>query len=82
MSVIDKKMFKRATALTGACAAKLLLFDPATARAEIAAAGSTAQSHLHREARQVFEEASRAAALLRERVDGAGPPADGVPARP
>ena len=56
MSVIDKNMFKRSTALHGAYLAKLLLFDPANARAEIAAAGSTAQSHLHREARQIVEE--------------------------
>jgi aminoglycoside 3-N-acetyltransferase len=56
MTVIDKERFKRATALTGACAAKWLLFDPATSGADIAAAGSIACGHLHREARQVFEE--------------------------
>ena len=56
MTVIDKGMFKRATALTGACAAKWLLFDPATAGADIEAAGSIVCGHLHRETRRVFEE--------------------------
>ena len=58
MSLIDKKTFERSTALNGAYLAKLLLFDPASARADIAAAGSTAHGHLHREARQIFEEAN------------------------
>jgi aminoglycoside 3-N-acetyltransferase len=58
MSLIDKNVFKRSTALIGAWLAKLLLFDPAAARMEIAAAGSIAQGHLQREARQVLEEAA------------------------
>jgi aminoglycoside 3-N-acetyltransferase len=56
MSLVDKNVFKRSTALIGAWLAKLLLFDPAGARMEIAAAGSIAHSHLQREVRQILEE--------------------------